>query len=138
MDERKTMDDWAKMVLGQGGAAAIALEAIEQQDRMTQTTANSVLEGVLAAEYRRAKLLNCDLERAAGFYAGLKHWLVSPDDIKVDRLSTISEMLQAQEASQWYLAKYSSLDLDEARSIAEAAQARALHASLEPFRTSIE
>jgi len=132
------MDNWTKMLLGQSGAAAFALEEIERQNRLTRTAASTALGTTLAEEYRRATLLDYDLERAAGIQAGMKHLMNFPDDTRLDRFSTASDFFRVQAANQGYLANYSPLAIDEARSIAEFAQTRILHASLDPFRTSIE
>jgi len=128
------MNDWSKKLLEQHGAVAFALEQIEQNNRFTQAAADASL----AAEYQRATLLNTELEQAARMNAGLKHWSVYSDENRIDRFSTVSDILRAQEANQRHLAMYSYAAIDEARSIAELAQTCKLHAALDPYRTSVE
>lgn len=128
------MDDWSKKLLEQHGAVAFALKEIEQHNRFTQAAADASL----AAEYQRAALLSAGIEQAAGMNAGLKHWSVYSDENRIDRFSTVSDILRAQEASQRHLAMHSSAAIDDARRIAELAQTYNLHASLDPYRTSVE
>lgn len=128
------MDDWSKKLLEQHGAVAFALKEIEQHDRLTKAAADASL----ATEYQRAALLSAGIEQAARMNAGLKHWPVYSDENRIDRFSSVSDILRAQEASQHHLAMYSSAAIDEARRIAELAQAYNLHASLDPYRTSVE
>lgn len=131
------MDDWSKKLLRQHGAVAFALKEIEQSNRYAQTFADSVLKVSSAAEYQRTALLSAELEQAAGMNAGLKHWPVYSDEDRIDRFSTVSDILRAQEASQRHLAMSSSAAIDEAMRIAELAQTYNLHASLDPYRTSV-
>lgn len=128
------MDGWSKKLLEQHGAVAFALKEIEQHNRFTQAAA----DGSLAAEYQRAALLSAGIEQAAGMNAGLKHGSVYSDENRIDRFSTVSDILRAQEASQRHLAMCSASAIDEARSFAELAQTYNLHASLDPYRTSVE
>lgn len=120
--------------MGQNGAVAFALKEIEQHNRFSQAAADASL----AAEYQRAALLGTELEQAARMNAGLKHWSVYSDENRIDRFSTVSDILRAQEASQRHQAMYSASAIDEARRIAELAQTYKLHASLDPYRTSVE
>lgn len=128
------MDDWSKKLLEQHGAVAFALKEIEQHNRFSQAAADASL----AAEYQRAARLSTELEQAARMNAGLKHWSVYSDENRIDRFSTVSDILRAQEASQRHLAMHSSAAIDEARRIAELAQTCNLHASLDPYRTPVE
>lgn len=57
---------------------------------------------------------------------------------RVDRVSTVSEVLRVPTATQHNLAMYSSAAIDQARDIAELAQTYKLHAALDPFRTAVE
>lgn len=132
------MDDWSKKLLEQHGAVAFALKEIEQNNRFTQTVADSVLKASLAAENQRATLLRTVQDQSSRLHAESKNWAVYSDMNRLDRFSTVSEILRAQEASQRHLAMYSSSAIDEARSIAELAQTYNLHASLDPYRTSVE
>lgn len=128
------MDDWSKKLLEQHGAVTFALKEIEQHNLLTQAAADASL----AAEYQRAARLSTELEQAARMNAGLKHWSVYSDESRIDRFSTVSDILRAQKASQRHQAMYSSAAIEEARRIAELAQSYKLHASLDPYRTSVE
>lgn len=77
-------------------------------------------------------------KHAAGMYAGSKHWTEYSDWNRIDRFSTVGEVLRAQAATLHHLAMCSSAAVDEARRIAELAQTCTLQASLDPFRTSVE
>lgn len=57
---------------------------------------------------------------------------------RIDRYSTISEVLSAQAATQRHLMTHSPSEITEARRIAELAQTYTLPASLASFRTSAE
>lgn len=132
------MDDWSKKLLEQHSSVAIALKEMEQSNRFAQTVADSVLKVSLAAEYQRAALLSAELEQVAGMHAGLKQWAVYSDVNRLDQFNSVSEIRRAQEENLLQQAMYSSAAIDEARRIAELAQTYTLHASLEPFRTSVE
>ena len=132
------MGDWSKKLLEQHGAVAFALKEIEQSNRLAQTVADSVLKAPFAAEYQRTALLSAELDQAARMRAGLKHWSDYSDENRIDRFSTVRDILRAQEASQRHLAMYSVSAMDEARSFAELAQTYKLHASLDPYRTTVE
>lgn len=132
------MNDWSKKLLEQHGAVAFALKEIEQSNRYAQTVADSVLKASLATEYRRAAMLNTAQDQFSRLHTESKNWSVYSDENRLDRFSTASEILRAQEASQRHLAMYSSSAIDEARSIAELAQTYNLQAALDPYRTSVE
>ena len=132
------MDDWSKKLLEQHGAVAIALKEIEQRNRFSQTVTDSVLKASLAAEYQRAMMLNTVQDQFSLLHTESKNWAVYSDMNRLDRFSTASEILNAQEASQRHLAMYSSAARDEVRGIAELAQTYNLRAALDPYRTSVE
>jgi hypothetical protein len=155
------MDDLSKKLAGhleQYSAVAIALKEAEQFNRLNQqavtgyalkeaelinrlnqqTADDYVLQASIAAGNQHAAQLHALQEHAAGMNAGLKHWSVYSDENRIDRFSTVSDILCAQKANQLHLAMYSSAAIDEARSVAELAQTYNLHASLDPFRTSVE
>lgn len=132
------MDDRSKKLLVQHGAVAFALKEIEQSNRCAQTVADSVLKASMAAEYQRSALLSAELEQAARMNAGARYWSVYSDENRIDRFSTVSDILRAEKTKQRHLAIYSTAAIDEAWHIAELAQTCNLHASLDPYRTSVE
>ncbi|MDP3609140.1 MAG: hypothetical protein Q8R74_08710 [Methylophilus sp.] len=132
------MDDWSKKLLEQHGAVAIALKEIEQRNRFSQTVTDSVLKASLAAEYQRAMMLNTVQDQFSLLHTESKNWAVYSDMNRLDRFSTASEILNAQEASQRHLAMYSSAARGEVRGIAELAQTYNFHAALDPYRASVE
>lgn len=68
-----------------------------------------------------------------------RNWAEYSDLNRIDRFSTVSEVLHAQAATQRHLAMYSSAAaVVEAKRIAELAQTYTLHAALDPFRTAVE
>lgn len=132
------MNDWSKKLLEPHGAVAFALKEIEQNNRYAQSVTGSALTESLATKYQRAALLSTGLEQAARMHVGLKHRSVYSDENLIDRFGTARDILRAQAINQPNLAMYSSVAMDEARSIAELAQTYKLHASLDPYRTSVE
>lgn len=67
-----------------------------------------------------------------------RNWDKYSDWNRIDRFSTVGEVLSAQTATQQHLAMYSSAAVDEAKRIAELAQTYTLQAALDPFRTAVE
>ena len=132
------MGDWSKKLLEQHGAVAIALKEIEQSNRLAQAVADSVLQASLVAEYQRATMLSTVQNQLSHLHADSRYWTACSYMNRIDRFSTASDILRAQEASQRHLAMYSSAAINEARNIAELAQTCKLHASLDPFRTSVD
>jgi hypothetical protein len=132
------MDDWSKKLLEQHGAVAIALKEMERSNRLAHTVADSVFKASLAAEYQRSVLLSTELEQAARMNAMTRYDSVYSDENRIDRFSTVSDILRAEKAKQLHLAMYSSAAIDEARSIGGLAQTYTLHPFLDPFRTPVE
>lgn len=134
------MDDWSKKLVGhleQNRAVAIALKEIEQISGFNQTAADYALKASLELENQRAALLRTVQDQSARLHAESRNWAVYSDFSRLDRFSTANEIRRAQEANQLHLAKYSSSAIDEVTRIAELAQTYTLHASLDPFRTSV-
>lgn len=133
------MHDWIKNLavdIEPYSAAAIALKEVERINRLNTATAYVHQSSIL--EYQQAALLHAEKEQAFGMHAWSRPWNEYSDLSQIDRFSTVSDVLRAQEANQLHLAMYSSAAIDEARSIAELAQTYNLHASLDPYRTSVE
>lgn len=155
------MDDWCKKLAGnleQYSAVALALTEAEQLNRLNQqsvagyalkeaelitrlnqqTADGYVLQASIASSDQYAAQLRAAQEYAADMNAGLKHWSTHLEENQIDRFSMINDVIRAEKASQRHLAMYSSVAIEEARSIAELAQTYKLHASLDPFRTPVE
>lgn len=86
----------------------------------------------------RAALLGNVLEHGSTMNTVLKYGFANSDESRIDRFSTVRDILSAQEASQRHLAMCDVSAINEARSLAVSAQSSYLHATLAPFRTSVD
>lgn len=103
----------------------------------TNTLARDFVRASIAPIRPKTLAILAAQQQATGMYGGAMHCTEYSDWNRIDRFSTVSEVLRAQAATQNHLAMYSSETVDEARRIAKLAQTCALQESLDPFRTPV-
>ena len=132
----------AQLRAAQEHAAGISLGLFKEAELINRLNHPAVTDYVLQASIafgnQHAVQLRAVQEHAVGMNAGLKYENIYSDENQIDRFSTINDVFRAEKESQRHLAMYSSAAIDEARGFAELAQTYNLHASLDPFRTSVE